>query len=336
MVSVLAESNARGERGKALLRLRFTAEDLLQVTFAGHPAPLMELGLAVAMLQRCDAPAVFGRWQQRLQHALPGRARPLLELIPPSGKGPLFLDPMSRGLEDGLDLVMSAPSSFVFSELERACTITGLPPTLWMRQLAKQEHAAWRVLGDALGAAHACLVEPAWARIRSGFDAEHAWRTRKLADLGVQVTLAGLTPRGRWRGTTLELDAVDTREFILNGRGLLLLPSMIWAGTPLVAPTADGPTLLIYSAITPLPLLDAPADADPLATLLGRTRAGALRLLTRAHTTTDIARALGVSPSSASEHATALRNARLITTRREGKVVWHACTPLGLDLLRAR
>ncbi|WP_127354642.1 ArsR/SmtB family transcription factor [Actinacidiphila soli] len=123
------------------------------------------------------------------------------------------------------------------------------------------------------------------------------------------------------------------RSHPLNGRGLLLLPSMIWAGTPLVAPTADGPTLLIYSAITPRPLLDAPADADPLA---GRTRATALRLLTRAHTTTDIARALGVSPSSASEHATALRNARLITTRREGKVVWHACTPLGLDLLRAR
>ncbi|MET7702921.1 helix-turn-helix domain-containing protein [Streptomyces sp. NPDC005485] len=50
----------------------------------------------------------------------------------------------------------------------------------------------------------------------------------------------------------------------------------------------------------------------------------------------DVARELDVSKSSASEHTKALRDARLITTHRDGKAVWHTCTPLGLDLLTTR
>ncbi|MFD9484802.1 winged helix-turn-helix domain-containing protein [Streptomyces sp. NPDC059991] len=47
--------------------------------------------------------------------------------------------------------------------------------------------------------------------------------------------------------------------------------------------------------------------------------------------TSDIAKELGISKSSASEHAKALRDARLIATQRDGKAVWRCCTPLGLE-----
>ncbi|WP_313905436.1 helix-turn-helix domain-containing protein [Streptomyces sp. SLBN-31] len=40
-----------------------------------------------------------------------------------------------------------------------------------------------------------------------------------------------------------------------------------------------------------------------------------------------------MSPATASHHATVLRNARLITTRREGRAVLHTITSLGLALL---
>ncbi|WP_266528885.1 hypothetical protein [Streptomyces canus] len=40
-----------------------------------------------------------------------------------------------------------------------------------------------------------------------------------------------------------------------------------------------------------------------------------------------------ISPATASHHATALGNARLITTRREGKAALHTVTSLGLALL---
>lgn len=75
--------------------------------------------------------------------------------------------------------------------------------------------------------------------------------------------------------------------------------------------------------------------AAGLTALLGRTRAKALRANAVGCTTTELARALGVAPATASEHATVLRNARLISTRRHRNAVLHTLTPLGAALLDA-
>ena len=103
---------------------------------------------------------------------------------------------------------------------------------------------------------------------------------------------------------------------------------------PLVATSPDGSKLLVYPALTPLPLLPEPQDIDPLGTLLGRTRAHVLEALAEQRTTGELARDLGISAASASQHATALREAGLVATRREGKAAWHECTALGAELLR--
>lgn len=316
-----------------MLRVRCTAEDLLRVTFAREPAPLMELGLALAALRRRDLPPVFGRWQQSLRRTLPRAVRPLLELVPPSGRGPLFLDPLSRGLDDGLEEVLSTPAGFVRSELDRVCAADRRPVTGWLRDLAEQDGGAWRILAEALRAAYDSVLAGSWSGVQSAFDAERAWRTRLLAEQGIRTALAGLVPGARWCGTTLEFDWPGEAEFALEGRGLILLPSTVWPGWPLLAVRPGKPGILVYPAVSQLPLLDRPADAEPLAALLGSTRAAALTLLTRQRTTTDLAAELSIAKSSASEHAKALRAARLITTERDGKAVRHSCTPLGLDLL---
>ncbi len=44
---------------------------------------------------------------------------------------------------------------------------------------------------------------------------------------------------------------------------------------------------------------------------------------------------MGISLAAASQHASVLRNAGLITTRRRGSAVLHVLTPLGAELLRA-
>ncbi|MEU9318890.1 winged helix-turn-helix domain-containing protein [Streptomyces sp. NPDC048295] len=314
-----------------MLSVSFTPEDLLGVTFATGPAPLMELVLVTGMVQR-DVSPLFGRWQHTARAGFPQAARRLLELVPPAATGPMFLDPLSHGLEDGLDAVLSAPTDTVRAELDRVCR-TSRPVTPWIRGLAGRDKEAWQDLEQALRSAHASLVAPSWSRVRSGFDAERAWRTRFLAEHGIRATLAGLVPGTHWRGTTLVFDCAKQVEVALAGHGLVLLPSLVWEGPPLVAVHDDAPSILIYPALTPLPLLGPREDGDPLSALLGRTRAAALGLLTQQLTTTDIARELDISKSSASEHAKALRDARLIVTQREGKAVWHSCTPLGLDLL---
>ncbi|WP_329395264.1 winged helix-turn-helix domain-containing protein [Streptomyces melanogenes] len=313
-----------------MLRLRFTAEDLLRVTFADEPAPLMELGLAMAMVQRAAVPQ-FSRWQRRAREALPREATALFGLVPPTARGPMFLDPLSTGLDDGLDLVLATPASRVRAELDRVCP-TRRPVTPWIKDLADGEREAWQTLERAMRAAHSALINEPWSRIEAGFQAERAWRTRLLARDGIRTTLAGLAAGGRWEGTALVFPRPEPVDAALSGHGLVLLPSVLWS-RPLVALYEEAPSVLIYPAVTPLPLLDE-APADPLGVLLGRTRAAILDLLPRELSTSDIAKELGISKSSASEHAKALRDARLIVTQREGKAVWHSCTPLGLELLR--
>ncbi|MDV9173457.1 ArsR family transcriptional regulator [Streptomyces sp. W16] len=289
---------------------------------------MVELTLAIAVLQRPDP--LFTLWRRRTLHTLPRSVGPLLELVPATAKGPLFLDPLSLGFDDGLDQVLSAPTPFVRTELRRVHA-AGHRPAPWTRLLADRDREAWKILEHAVRAANTDVLARSWDRIRAGFDAERAWRVQLLAAQGIRATLAGLAPGARWQGTTLEFDSTDNVEITLDGHGITLLPSVFWTGRPLVGRYAEG-TFLVYPATTPLPLLDDPS-ANALATLLGGTRATILEQLTRPRTTTDLARQLDLAKSSVSEHTGALRAAHLTTAHRDGKSVWHTCTPLGLGLL---
>ena len=308
-----------------MLRLRFTVEDLLAVRFAAEPAPLVELMLAVATLRRDDA--LFAGWRRRL---LPPAIGPLLDLVPATAKGPLFLDPPSRHFDEGLDQIRSTPTSLVRAELQRLHA----HPQPWIRLLADGDRETHQILAHAVRTGHEQLLAGCWERIRAGFHAEQTWRGRLLAEQGLQVTLESLIPGARWQGSTLAIARPGDVEVKLDGRGLILLPSAFWTGPPLVGWYPEG-NILVYPALTPLPLLDDASTGDALAALLGRGRAAVLAQLVQPRTTTDLARHLEMAKSSVSEHTKTLRNSRLITTRRDGKAVWHSCTSLGLNLLRA-
>lgn len=318
-----------------MLRVHFTASDLLRTRFASEPAPLIELMQGIAILRRNEP--VFSRWRREARAALPGVAGPLRELVPASGASPLFLDPVSTELREGLDLVMSAPRSIIGAELRRITTLEATPITPWMRSLAAHDRDAWQDLERAVSAAHAALLagQP-WRRIRAGFQAEVTWRGRQAAEHGLRDTLAGLFPGSSWHGTTLEVDVPVDREFHAAGRGVTLMPLAMGMTRPLIGEHLDGSILFVYPGAIPLPLMGEPGGKDPLGALLGATRAAVLQALTQPHTTTRLAAQLGVSAASASEHARTLRDAGLVVTQRSGKAVWHSCTPLGMRLLAER
>jgi DNA-binding transcriptional ArsR family regulator len=306
-----------------VLRIRFTADDLLRVRFASGPAPLLELGLAVATLRRNDA--VFAQWARRVR--LPRVARPLLQLIPPTAGGPTFIDPVSEGLGDSLGTVLSTSRDDVRAELVRACR-----PTPWTKGLMARDGDAWRILERTLSGAYDAIVGPEWARVRASFHADVAWRRTLLAQDGLGAALASVFPGSTWSGTTLEIDVPWDREHTLDGHGLTLMPSAFWTGSPRTNVHPDGSMLLVYPALTPVPLVET-QTGDALGALLGRTRAAVLGVLTEPRTTTELARTLEISLASASEHAGTLRDAGLVTTRRAGRAVTHEVTPLGLRLL---
>ena len=311
-----------------MLRVHLTAGDLLKTRFASQPAPLLETVLAVAALQRRDS--VFRGWRRSAAARLPSAARPLLELVPPSATGPVFLDPLTTGLAEGLELVRAAPAPPVTAELKRI--FGARPPTPWLHSLAARDREASHDLDLALRLAHHHLTADAWPRIMTAFRSELAWRSRLIAELGVQAALSTLHPSISWNGTVMQVEATCEWDICPWGAGLTLMPSPLWTGRALLAQQPDGAVLVVYPALTPLPLIAAPIS-HPLAELLGHTRAAILELTFTERSTGELARELGVSAATVSGHTKALRAAGLIVSARAGKSVLHSLTPLGGKLL---
>ncbi|MBY8878398.1 ArsR/SmtB family transcription factor [Actinacidiphila acidipaludis] len=321
-----------------MLTLRFTVEDLLRVRFAPGPAPLVETGLALSVLRAGSRDPALTRWGRTTSAGMSSRngaaAGRLLQLLRSDGLGPTFLDPPVFALDEALDRVAATPQPRVSAELRRLWNGRPGPGSSWASALERHEARAWRELTSTLARTHDALLEPWWPRLRAGYAADVAWRTQVQQQQGLRAMLAGLVPGAAWSGADLRLPGRGQTTVVLGGGGLTLMPSLLWRGVPLRTRHPDGSLLLVYSALTPLPLVPAPgAPTDPLAALLGATRALALHLLTEPQSTTGLARTLGVSAGSASAHAKTLRAAGLVATVRDGKHVRHTCTPLGRLLL---
>lgn len=165
-------------------------------------------------------------------------------------------------------------------------------------------------------------------------------RARALLDSGVDGLLTGLHPLLTRSGDALVLHGTHvTGDLHLDGRGVRLVPSFFCHGAPTVLADPALPPVIVYPmALDPrkYPFGHAPAT-DPsaaLATLLGKTRAHLLTAAAGGRTTTELSRRVGVSPASASYHASILRSAGLLTSHREGTMVRHCLTDLGSGLLR--
>jgi DNA-binding transcriptional ArsR family regulator len=131
----------------------------------------------------------------------------------------------------------------------------------------------------------------------------------------------------------LQIETPKELDFHPGGAGLTLMPTadVDRAGHGRGRPGRPGDDRLPGGDPAP-PLVDQ-VTGDPLAGLLGYTRAAVLRLALTERTTTELASELGVSAATVSGHTKALRAAGLIATARAGKAVLHTVTQLGGKLL---
>jgi DNA-binding transcriptional ArsR family regulator len=319
------------------VRIIFTERDLARVRLADTPHVLSEITFSVRALRRRDVSG-FEPWRTATRSRLTRRMRPLLDLVPARGWIPDFLEPAPAGrLPGALDVVRAVTAVEVDFDLARIAAERRPPPTA--QALAADQKQALDRLAEAVVAYHHMAVAPSWRPIAAAFDAARAARARTLTDGGLDLLLATLHPRIRWNPPVLELVGYrDGERLDLSGQGLLITLGVLAPVPRASVFTASGgrvPLLLAPVWERPsLATLDAGiVPAAGLAALLGRTRARAIRAIAVGCTTTELARALGVAPATASEHATVLRNARLISTRRRRNAVLHTLTPLGAALL---
>ena len=305
-----------------MIRLRLGVDEVARTRFVA-PGPYCELSVSAQVIQQPTS--AFRRLCAASGVGVPASARRLLEVVPAHGSVPDFLAPEgASSLEEALDIVVSTPDRLIRDDL----TTHPRPASSWTLDLADGCVSARKELASSLRDFHDHVLERLWPAIEHVLVADLRFRAWQLATKGLAATVDGLHGGIRWCDGTIEVDSPVDADVELAGRGLQLMPSL-WT-RPGFTGRWTHPTL-----VYPLGRFawTAPAETrshgDPLSAVLGTTRARVLRALADEHTTSGLAGELGISLTSASTHAAILRDAGLVTTRREGQSVRHTLTPLG-------
>ncbi|MGK5522871.1 ArsR/SmtB family transcription factor [Micromonospora sp. URMC 107] len=334
-----------------MLKIYFSAEDILRTRVAPAADPVWELVLSLHLLPGRGRDPLLAGWRRSVTRGLregSGSAglRLLLTLNPPRGYFPDFLTPYESvsGFEAGMEAVRNTPVTLLRRDVALFAANGSLPAGA--AALARGEPDTLRALTGAMERYRGLAIDPYWARIQAAVEADRSRRARALLDGGVEGLLASLRPAMRWESGVLEIrDYPHSRELHLGGRGLLLVPSFFCSATPVALLDPALPPVLVYPVDRLGGLLPAPGEGggpgapDPgreaLAALLGRTRAAVLAASDDGCTTGEVARRLNISAAAASQHTTVLRNAGLLVSQRDRNTVLHTLTPLGRAMLNS-
>jgi DNA-binding transcriptional ArsR family regulator len=326
--------------GRAMLRIHFTAEDLGRVRLAPTMDAMWEMTLSLHLLPTRGSTLIFDRWRTQVRDAVSrsGAGAPLsllLAIDPPASYFPDFLTPSRhRGdLASGIEAVRLTPNNQFGAQLGLLARTSNLPASA--QALARGDDDAIGYLCDALRAYHSIALAPfqQWIdhRIAQVLDRHR----QHMTSGGSEMLLRSLAPLCRWRSPVLEVPFPHDFDLHLDGRGLLLVPSFFCVGMPVKYYSEDLPPTLVYP-ITHDPRWGTPAPlADHVSLLIGGTRARILDHVvgSGASASQELAERLHLSAATVSYHTKVLRDAGLITSRRDGPAVVHRITALGTALL---
>lgn len=189
-------------------------------------------------------------------------------------------------------------------------------------------------LTEALAHAWRVLLEDEWPMLRLLCERDIVHRSSELGRAGWTAALAGLHPDVRWRDSGIDLPKPQNKTIDLGGAGLLLIPSVfVWPGFAVFS-EAPWPNGIAYPARGVGTLFEQgpPETPEQLSALLGRTRAVLLTALRDPASTSQLARAFGLSTGAVGDHLAVLHASRLVERARAGRSVLYRRTPLGDSL----
>jgi DNA-binding transcriptional ArsR family regulator len=192
-------------------------------------------------------------------------------------------------------------------------------------------------LTDALAHAWRVLLEDEWPMLRLLCERDIVHRSSELGRAGWTAALAGLHPDVRWQNSGIDLlkhHRDQKRTVDLGGAGLLLIPSVfVWPGLAVFS-EAPWPNGIAYPARGVGTLFEQgpPETPKQLSALLGRTRAELLTALSDPASTSQLARAFGLSTGAVGDHLAVLHASRLVERARAGRSVLYRRTSLGDSL----
>jgi hypothetical protein len=314
------------------IRYRFGHHDLLRTRFA--ISPLIELAAATYVLRLPRQFPEHRPWIEEVAPRVAGLSLDLVHAISPLGRtvwpnfdAPPPLVPHPR-IEDELARLAGTDPELVRSDVRRGYP-EGIPaaarpfvddPGAALVEMVEQSRALWEA-----------AIAPWWPRMSAFLEGEVAARARRLAAAGSETAFADIDPTVSWDGRDLTVSPVPmaSRDVELDGRGLLLIPSVLaWSVWPRVDPPWDPALTYQPPGVGDLWVRDTTTDGA-LEELIGRRRASLLRSLERPASTQTLAARTGWSPGGVSSHLAVLRRTGLVVRRREGRAVVYSRTEAG-------
>jgi DNA-binding transcriptional ArsR family regulator len=318
-----------------MLVMRFGRTDLANVRFA--ISPLMELHQSVRALENASSQALHLPWIASALELTEDLPLDLLHAFHPEGAyAPDFIHPPPTTplaeFGDEVEKMLATPPEQVTAEVRFAYRDRPLPDVL--QPYIDDPKAAVVHLAEVVRDYWELAIAPHWERLRALLEGDVLYRARQLADGGAEALFADIHPEARYFDDALHIEKPFEEDMTLDGRGLLFVPSAF--GWPRLIALTEPPwqPTLMYPARGVGTLWDPGQAAAPeaLALLLGRRRAAVLTALSAPRSTTELARSLGLSAASVSQHLAVLRRAGLVNGHRVGRVVLYMRSPTGESL----
>lgn len=269
------------------------------------------------------------RWRADAMRELPAEIfSSVSELAKTPGHLPDYLTPPWSGVEheptweQELTCLRNAPEEAVALEYDGP-----LPPNEYLEMMCSVLDSYYRV-----------AVEPWWPQLRDAARADVARLSATWSAKGATHMFGELHPDVTWDGVQLRVRGACQPAMGVPdaSSGVLLVPTLFcWSGVHVLS-TPPFPVTLAYGMRGAGSVVAAPEHGQ-LASwerLLGAGKARVFLSLGQPMTTTNLAHALGLRPSTVSGHVKALEGVGLVAASRLGREVLYRHTPGASDLLR--
>jgi DNA-binding transcriptional ArsR family regulator len=322
-----------------VIRFQLSGEVLGRTRFAF--SPLSEVTLSLRLLGRPHLSHLHARWLHLTRDRLSGVDLPLLFAVAPPGKWILScLVPSADTTRITIEEQLTELTSVSPAELEAdLAQIWGdRPRPSYLTDLLDAGARGPGILAEKLWEYWTAAIAPHWPRICAILEADVAFRAGALAERGLFALLDDLHAEISVQGHDLLVDKPHHADGTYRATRLILTPSVFGYPNLTVEDGEPGVFCLTYPAHgvgrvwEGLEPPDYGAD-NQLATLFGRTRAAILERAAVPVTTTQLARELGQSPGSVSEHLSVLKANGLLSSRRTGRSVLYWQTPLAQSMI---
>lgn len=303
-------------------------------------SPLAEVGSSLRLLGEPQPAHLHGPWLRRVRDRLGDVDLDLLLAITPPGKwAPAFLYPRATGpnttLEQQLNALARISPEQLRENLEKVWS--GRPLPRRVRELFEAGARGPALICEAIWAYWDAALAPYWVRICGVLEDDVSHRAGVSLSGGLFELLHDLHPEVSLDGHTLSIDKPQHADATYPGKLLTLVPSVFVWPRLIVNHEDSGAFELTYAArgvgrvwegVEPEERTE-----DRLGALLGHTRAAILAMLSVPMSTTQVARDLGQSPGSVSQHLAILRDSGMVVSWRSGRSVLYRQTPLAASLV---